>query len=141
MLVEMKPAPHTCWKCDAALENLLLPVPRLAKCKACNADLHVCRMCNFYDTTVSNQCREPIAEKVNDKQRSNFCGYYQPFTGTRKSTDTGKQTAQNQLDALFGLNTSSSNSKQMSAEDEAKRKLEELFGIKDGNKSNTGGQA
>lgn len=131
MLSKMKTT-HTCWKCNADLEDLLLPVPRLAKCKSCNADLHVCRMCTFYDTTVSNQCREPIAEKVNDKQRSNFCGYYQPLTGARKSADTGKQTAQSQLDALFGLSTGTE-TKLLSPEDEAKRKLAELFGLKDDN--------
>ena len=131
----MKPATYTCWKCNAALVEMLLPVPRLAKCKACNADLHVCRMCSFYDTTVSNQCREPIAEKVNDKQRSNFCGYFQPATLVRPGTDGGKQSAQNQLDALFGLGTGKSDTKLLSAEEEAKRKLAELFGLKDGNKN------
>ena len=66
-----------CWKCAAALADLLLPLARLAQCQACHADLHVCRSCVYYDTRVANQCREPVAEPVSDKTRANFCGYFQ----------------------------------------------------------------
>lgn len=124
---------YTCWKCHAALDELLLPVPRLAQCKSCKAHLHVCRMCVFYDTTVSNQCREPIAEKVADKQRSNFCGYFTPNPDiARQPAEAGRQSAQSQLDALFGLAADPAAKKPaLSAEEESKRKLAELFGLKD----------
>jgi hypothetical protein len=93
-------------------------------------------MCRFYDTTVSNSCTEPVAEKVTDKQRSNFCGYYQPDPQAgRKSGNTGASAAKSQLDALFGLGAATGNEEPaVSAEDESRRKLAELFGIKpDGN--------
>jgi len=123
----------TCWKCGASLADLLLPVSRLAKCKACNADLHVCRLCRFYDTTVSNSCTEPVADKVIDKQHKNFCGFYQPDPRAGfKPSSVAKDASKSQLDALFGLGPDSKGQGPvLSAEEEARRKLAELFGIKD----------
>ena len=129
----MKSADLSCWKCGASLAQILLPLSRLAKCKSCNADLHVCRMCEFYDTTVNNSCREPVAEKVTDKQQKNFCGYLQPSTTAFGShTSRSQATAKNQLDALFGLSTDLTGGEKasegsLSAEEESRRRLEELF--------------
>ena len=89
-------------------------------------------MCQFYDTTVSNACTEPVAEKVTDKQHKNFCGYFQPDvdTGNRIKT-TADVAAQSQLDALFGLGSASKDSSPaLTAEELARRKLDELFGLK-----------
>jgi hypothetical protein len=89
-------------------------------------------MCQFYDTTVSNACTEPVAEKVTDKQHKNFCGYFHPDVnaGSRvKATVDG--TTQSQLDALFGLGSASKDSSPvLTAEELARRKLDELFGLK-----------
>jgi hypothetical protein len=60
-------------------------------------------MCRFYDTTVANQCREPVAEPVQDKTRANFCGYLEPRSGAWQPADrTGASEAEQGLDALFG---------------------------------------
>ena len=48
-----------CWKCGASLAALSLPLRRQDECKACGAELHVCRLCEFYDTSVARSCREP----------------------------------------------------------------------------------
>ena len=118
-----------CWKCGAAIGDIPLPLGRLAQCKACHAFLHVCRMCIFFDKTVSKQCREPIAEEVKDKTRSNFCGYLQPNPDAFSAADTGKaQAAQSELDTLFGLAPESSE-KSPSGADEARQKLDRLFGL------------
>ena len=65
-----------CWKCGADLADLPQPFGRRDECPSCKIDLHVCRMCEFYDTRSNNSCREPVAEDVLDKERSNFCDYY-----------------------------------------------------------------
>lgn len=114
-----------CWKCAASLEDISLPLSRLSKCKACHADLHVCRICEFFDPTVSNQCREPIAEKVNDKTRSNFCGYLQPSDNASKNVKT-KNSSSGELEALFGLESTNEITQDTSAE-ENKKKLDDLF--------------
>ena len=92
-----------CWKCGAALTDLPLPLSRLAECPACRKELHVCRMCAFYDPRVARQCREPVAEDVNDKERANFCGYFQARPDAHRPQDAAAaQAARNALDELFG---------------------------------------
>jgi hypothetical protein len=92
-----------CWRCGASLEGQSLPLARLAECQTCHADLHVCRQCVFYEPGVANGCREPVADEVQDKQRANFCGYFQPrpdaFTG--RSEEPARE-ARRQLESLFG---------------------------------------
>jgi len=120
----------SCWKCGESLGDIPLPLGRLAKCKSCNADLHTCRMCEFFDTTVSKKCREPIAEEVLDKKHSNFCGYLQPDPGAFSEQDrTGLSKAESELDALFGLNPEITPDNDLSAKDGNSQKLDELFGL------------
>ncbi|MCC6207429.1 MAG: hypothetical protein IT488_04695 [Gammaproteobacteria bacterium] len=117
---------YVCWKCGAAQQDLLLPLARLAECPSCRAQLHVCRMCRFYDTRCANQCREPVADTVADKERANFCGYFQirPDAFAPKS---GKiEESHRQLEALFG-SAGSPASEPRSPEDAARDKLDELF--------------
>lgn len=47
-------------------------------CPRCDADLHACRNCRFYDPSKNNQCAEPQAEWVRDKEAANYCDYFQP---------------------------------------------------------------
>lgn len=130
----MKPEDLNCWKCGTSLKDVLLPLSRMAKCKACNTDLHVCKMCQFYDTTVNNSCREPVAEKVTDKNAKNFCGYFQPSETAFNLGGSSKASAsKQQLDALFGLDSENSPDPEgESPEDEAQRKLDDLFDLKPG---------
>ena len=118
-----------CWKCGAALKDVLLPLSRYAKCMSCKADLHVCRMCEYYDRTVNKMCREPIAEEVKDKQCANFCGYLQPcpraYVAPSKSS-----SSKSELEALFGMNPGSATST-TTDRDVARRKLEDLFDMGD----------
>lgn len=95
----------TCWKCGAGQTEILLPLSRTETCNTCGADLHVCRMCRFYDTSVANACREPVAERVTDKTRSNFCGYLELRTdaGTYSASSAGESA---DLNALFGIDES-----------------------------------
>lgn len=117
-----------CWKCQAELGDLLLPLSRLSKCRNCKTDLHVCKLCEFYDTTVNNHCREPIADKVNDKTRSNFCGYFQ-ITRVSPSTDNNEiENNKATLESLFGLNEGSADLSSGS-EEKARSELDELFGL------------
>jgi hypothetical protein len=64
----------TCHTCGALIE--LEMVGRRDECPRCGADLHVCLNCNFYDPGRANQCYEPQAERVTEKDRSNFCDYF-----------------------------------------------------------------
>jgi len=92
-----------CWKCGASIAEHPLPLARAAECRSCRADLHVCKMCEHYDPRVAKSCREPIAEEVNDKERSNFCGYFKAKPGAYNATDHSvAAAARAKLEALFG---------------------------------------
>ena len=65
-----------CFSCKRELE--VDPRPgRGETCPFCGADLKVCLNCRFYDEGSYNSCREPQAERVLDKDRANYCEYFQ----------------------------------------------------------------
>ena len=92
-----------CWKCGASLADYTLPIRRLEECRACGAELHACRMCEFYDTSVAKHCRETVAEEVKDKIRANFCDYFRPTPAAYRPQETSAaDRARAQLEAMFG---------------------------------------
>lgn len=91
-----------CWRCGASLAALSLPFSRTDECRACGAPLHVCRMCRFYDTTKARSCAEPVADEVQDKERANFCGYFEPAPGRFRPAGIAAEGARSALEALFG---------------------------------------
>ena len=117
-----------CWKCGASLDALPHPLSRRAECPACRTDLHICRMCEFYDTRVSKNCREPIADEVKEKERANFCGYFRirPNAYQVRDNTTSLATTRTQLDVLFGKPTPAPETR--SEADVAREQLEKLFG-------------
>lgn len=122
----MPPDTYVCWKCGAAQPELLLPLARLAECPSCRAQLHVCRMCRYYDPRSAQQCREPVADAVADKERANFCGYFQIRPDTFAPPSGQSEDSRRELEALFG-GTASSASEPQNPEDAAREKLNDLF--------------
>lgn len=96
------PEALACWKCGASLAALALPFGRTEECPACRAELHVCRLCRFFDLTKARQCAEPVAEPVQDKVRANFCGYFEPVGGRYRAANPAADATRSALDALFG---------------------------------------
>jgi NAD-dependent SIR2 family protein deacetylase len=96
-----------CWKCGQRVDTIER-VGFHAHCPQCDRPLHVCRNCSLYDPAYNNQCRETMAERVVDKERSNFCEYFVPnVTATAPSSQpvssrpSPERAAREQLDALF----------------------------------------
>ena len=120
-----------CWKCGASLAELTLPLRRLEECLQCHAELHVCKLCEWYSLSVAKHCRETVAEEVKDKERANFCDYFKPRDDaySTKPADAASK-AQAELDALFGGAKKSADDQQPSAADKARAELEALFGKK-----------
>lgn len=88
-----------CWNCGTVLTPL--DYGRQDSCPQCGRDTKVCKNCGFYDPSYNNQCRENQAERVVDKEKSNFCDYFDPRSGgdaQGKSRDAMKAAA----NALFG---------------------------------------
>jgi len=114
-----------CWKCGASLDDLPLPLARHAECPGCRADLHVCRLCTFYDTRVAKGCREPIAELVTNKERANFCDYFSARPDAFTAADERNAVkAQAALNELFDLCDDTGGG-------EEKDELRRLFGLDD----------
>jgi len=94
-----------CWRCRADLKAVPQPFGRRAECPACQAELHVCRMCRLYDPSKANACRERAAEAVANKTRANFCDWFQARPGSSAGTapaGNASEAARKELDDLFG---------------------------------------
>ena len=65
----------TCWHCGQQLEEN--DYHRESTCPGCRKYTHVCKNCRFYAPGRPNSCLEPIADEVIDKERANFCGYFE----------------------------------------------------------------
>ena len=87
-----------CWHCG----NPLTPIDygRQDSCPKCGRDTKTCKGCEFYDRTQNNECRESQAERVVDKERSNFCDYFRPKAGAGTGAAT-KDAVKAAADALF----------------------------------------
>jgi hypothetical protein len=121
----------TCWSCGSSLAGIPLPIGRREECPRCTASLHACRQCIHFDRNANKSCREPVADEVVDKESGNFCDYFQPRFGLSKSGDDTAQQARAKLAQAFGGGTPTSATRgSVGGADEAKRKLEEMFGKK-----------
>ena len=69
----------SCFRCGHALR--LMPREKIQRndtCAGCGTHLHSCVHCRFFDPGRHNECSEPQAEWVTDKESANFCGYFEP---------------------------------------------------------------
>jgi hypothetical protein len=92
----------SCFKCG---EQIDAPERVMSRdtCPNCDADLHCCRNCRFYDPGKHNECAETQAEWVRGKEASNYCDYFQPNPVLlAKGPGSGKQgDARSRFDSLF----------------------------------------
>jgi hypothetical protein len=116
-----------CWRCGNSLADLTLPLRRLEECRKCGAELHVCKLCEWYSIAVAKHCREPVAEEVKDKERANFCDYFKPRPGVYVPADVAASSkARADLDTLFGGGAKSAAPEPTAAE-RARAELDNLF--------------
>ncbi len=64
-----------CWFCGENPEGIS-KVSRNDVCPKCGRDLKVCKNCRFFCPGAYNDCNESQAERVMDKEKSNFCEYF-----------------------------------------------------------------
>ena len=70
-------------------------------CSSCGADLHVCRNCSHHDPAAYNECREPQAERVGERERANRCDWFAPGDAAASGLAAEQTRAKSGLDALF----------------------------------------
>jgi len=93
-----------CWKCGHQIQYPSgSRVANRDSCPKCDADLHACRNCRLYDPAKHNQCSEPQADWVRDKEAANYCDYFQPnlvlMAGNEPSSPP--DNAKKKFDSLF----------------------------------------
>ncbi len=91
-----------CWNCGKSTDVQGKPT-RLDHCESCLADLRCCRGCRFYDPFAARQCRERIDETVKNKEKANFCDYFQPRVVGARALDklNSKDARKKDFDDLF----------------------------------------
>ena len=90
-----------CHKCRKEL-SIGPRVGRKDECPHCHADLACCLNCKFYDRSASKQCREPMAELVREKDKANYCDFFQfKETATGAPVKDGETSSRKALDDLF----------------------------------------
>ncbi len=88
---------HHCGKIFESQSNIGLR----EECVGCGRDLHACLNCKHYDAGSYNECREPVAERVVDKEKANFCDHYAPNGAGGGSKRPSSQDLRAAAEALF----------------------------------------
>ncbi len=86
-----------CHHCKKELDITGKPA-RGDACPHCASDLKVCLNCRFFDPGSYNECTEPMAERVVNTDRSNFCEYFEFRVG-----GAGEAGEEDRLKGLKGL--------------------------------------
>ena len=91
-----------CFACGAAVE--LRTGERVGfreVCEKCGADLHVCRNCAHHDPSAHNECREPGADYVPDRERANRCEWFRAREDGGGAGRGERSGALSDLESLF----------------------------------------
>jgi predicted RNA-binding Zn-ribbon protein involved in translation (DUF1610 family) len=91
----------TCHSCGKSVAQKV--VGRRDECPHCGAELYICLNCRFYDKWSSRECREPQAEPPREKDRANFCEFFEfgASGGGAPQEQSEAQKAAAAFDAMF----------------------------------------
>ena len=96
MLEEKK---YVCWKCGHEID-MSVKVQRRDSCPSCDADLHVCKNCRFWDPSYHNECRENSSYYIRDREKANFCMSFE-FKSESDVDRNAADDARARLEAMF----------------------------------------
>ncbi|MET0104692.1 MAG: hypothetical protein ABW072_06030 [Sedimenticola sp.] len=65
-----------CWSCGTELGAS--DYGRETNCLTCGKPTRVCRNCRWYAPGQTNECREPVADRVMEKDKPNYCSFFEP---------------------------------------------------------------
>lgn len=91
-----------CWNCGHSLDDVPRPISRHATCNACFNELHCCRLCKHYRRDINSSCDEERADPPTIKENANFCDWFAPRAGAYEKKTDKSDNAKDKLDALFG---------------------------------------
>jgi hypothetical protein len=103
-------------RCSNCGTSVLVAIVEDSQCPKCQSDLHTCKHCTFFDTSVRNECLQAIPERISKKNHRNECGFFEPKRTFERETGSGSaeksprvvpagpknvQDARQAFDALF----------------------------------------
>ena len=97
---------RVCYFCGAEI-NDGMRIYRSSTCPSCLKDLKICYNCKFYSEGAHWDCLESIHEPVREKDRANFCEYFQfkEFKNSESGNNTGgvdkRKKAKQDFNKLF----------------------------------------
>ena len=94
-----------CWNCGRPT-GIVGRVARSDSCDHCLADLRCCRGCRHFEPTRRFQCRETIDVNIPNKEKNNFCDYFQMRDAVKRpggisSQQDSKESRKRRFDDLF----------------------------------------
>lgn len=78
---------HGVMRCNPCGQVLPPSFDRIAAdstCTACNAELHTCTHCCFFDPSQRYECTQPLKNRISPKDVANNCQFYSPRTTVEK---------------------------------------------------------
>src|SRR5207253_9077319 len=82
----------SCSNCGAVLTPGFDPN---GKCPKCQAELHCCKQCRFFDSGAQFECTQPIQERISPKDAKNSCTFYEFRMTIEKDTAPTSYTQPN----------------------------------------------
>ena len=79
-------------KCAACAAKVAPNIGADSTCPKCNADLHTCRQCTYFDPSARFECRKTITARIVNKNARNTCELFAPRTIVERETSSGAPT-------------------------------------------------
>ena len=89
-----------CYNCGKEFE---IKVYRNTDCSSCGKDAKVCLNCKFFSPGSHWECNESIREAVREKDRANFCDFFELASNYKGSSGKDNEDeAKSVFNSLFG---------------------------------------
>ena len=79
-------------KCAACGAIVQANISDDSTCPKCNADLHTCRQCAYFDPAARFECRKPITARIVNKGGRNNCELFAARIVVERETSSGGPT-------------------------------------------------
>ncbi|NGX56228.1 MAG: hypothetical protein K1060chlam5_00465 [Candidatus Anoxychlamydiales bacterium] len=79
-----------CFKCKKQIDLQNKKIGFKDYCDYCDFDLHICKNCKNYSIGKPNDCYIPNIDIVLDKEKNNFCEYFEPNNQIKEKKSSKK---------------------------------------------------
>lgn len=89
-------------KCSACGAKAPTSIRLDSSCPKCNADLHTCRQCTYFDPSARFECRKTILARIVNKTANNPCELFAARIVVERETSSGSPSdARQAFNKLF----------------------------------------